>query len=516
MIFIIYIIPIITAVIAAIIFLFIGIKYSSDKNKRDWAEKLSNFEKDKKSLEEKLDKKSKQLEIERKEAAFTERTKIEKELKHHRDELRNLELKLAKKEVVLQSNEEKLENRAKELTKKEKVVVENEKEITEIKANQLKELQRISGLTTADAKKMLIDNMITEAKFEASKLIKKVEDDARKEAERKAKRLITLTVQRLANDYIAETTISTVELPNDEMKGRIIGREGRNIKEFEKCAGVDLIIDDTPEIVTISCYDPYRREISKLALEKLIVDGRIHPTRIEEIITKTTGEVDKIIYETGEQVIMDLGIHNLNEELYTLIGKLKYRTSFGQNVLQHSIEVAKIASLMAYELGANPKVAKRMGLLHDIGKAIDSSVEGTHAQIGSEIALKYGEKPFIAHAIAAHHGDVEFKSIEGVLVATADAISAARPGARKENVETYIKRLEELEGIAMSFDGVDKSYAIQAGRELRVIIKSEKVSDEHAEIMARDIASKIEKQLEYPGVIKIVVVRETRIVQYAK
>jgi ribonucrease Y len=507
---------VIIGVIALIIGVAIGVVLKNASIKKLTEAERTNFEKEKVALEEEFKKKEKQLEIERKEAAITERSKIEQEFKYLREDLRKLELKLAKKEVVLQSNEEKFEQREKDLHKKEKEVIKTEKEVKELKAAELTELQKISGLTTSEAKKMLIDNMMNEAKFEASKLIKKIEDDARKEAERKAKRLITLTVQRLANEFVAETTISTVELPSDEMKGRIIGREGRNIKEFEKCAGVDLIIDDTPEIVTISCYDPYRREISKLALEKLIVDGRIHPTRIEEVINKTIAELDKVIYETGEQVIMDLGIHNIHEDIYTLLGKLKYRTSFGQNVLQHSIEVARIASIMAAELGANPKVAKRMGLLHDIGKAIDSSVEGTHAQIGSDIALKYGEKPFIAHAIAAHHGDVEFKSIEGVLVATADAISAARPGARKENVETYIKRLEELESIAKSFEGVEKSYAIQAGRELRVIIRSEKVSDEQSEIMARDIATKIEKQLEYPGVIKIVVVRETRIIEYAK
>lgn len=490
------------------------IKFIIDKKRVSTSRfEIENF---KKEANEDIDKRRKQLEVEFKEKAITERTKLEAEFKTVREELRSLELRLSKREDTLVAKEEKLDIKLNDLAKKENQLTELQKEVQELKSKEIKELEKICGLTSEEARQLLIDNMVNESKYEATKLIKKIEEEAKKEAERRAKRIIALTTQRIASDYVPETTISTVSLPGDEMKGRIIGREGRNIKEFEKCAKVDLIIDDTPEIVTISCYDPLRREIAKISLERLIVDGRIHPARIEEIVAKTEKDLDKIMLETAEQVILDLGLPNIKEDIARLLGKLKYRTSFGQNVLQHSIEVAKLAALMAAELGANVNVAKRMGLLHDIGKAVDSSMEGTHAALGAEIAKKYGESDYVCHAIAAHHGDIEFKTVEGVLIATADAISAARPGARKESVETYIKRLEQLEEIANSFDGVEKSYAIQAGRELRVIVQSEKVSDEKLEIMARDIAKEIEKKVEYPGIIKVTAVRETRIIEYAK
>jgi len=509
-------IELVSIIIGLIVGLIIGIvlKFIID-NKRIKGEQIT-FEQKRAQLEEELSKRKKQLELEYKEKQLTIRSKVEEEFKNIREELKNLENRLTKKEDFLETKEKKVEEKQQELLKKEQQLNELQKEVSELKEKEIKELEKICGLTSEEARQLLIDNMVNEAKYEATKLIKKIEEEAKKDSERRAKRIIALSTQRIAADYVPEITISTVALPSDEMKGRIIGREGRNIKEFEKCAKVDLIIDDTPEVVTIASFDPLRREIARIALEKLILDGRIHPARIEEIVSKTEKEVEKIMLETAEQAILDLGIPNVKEEIARLLGKLKYRTSYGQNVLQHSIEVAKIAGLMAAELGANVLIVKRMGLLHDIGKAVDSSVEGTHTSIGAELAKKAGENEYVVNAILAHHGDVEFKTVESVLVATADAISASRPGARKESVEAYLKRIEQIEQISNAYEGVEKSYAIQAGREVRVIVKSEKVSDEKLEILARDIAKEIEQKVEYPGIIKVTAIRETRIVEYAK
>ena len=411
---------------------------------------------------------------------------------------------------------ENIERKEESITQKEQAIINKQKDLDKVISKQLEELERISGYTIEEAKSLLLSNIEKEVRHDASLMIKDIESKAKEEADKKAKNIITGAIQRCAADHVAESTVSVVELPNDEMKGRIIGREGRNIRAIETLTGVDLIIDDTPEAVILSGFDPVRREVARIALEKLIVDGRIHPARIEEMVEKAQREVNAIIKEEGEQATFEVGIHNLHPELIKLLGRLRYRTSYGQNVLKHSVEVAHLAGLMAGELGLDIKLAKRAGLLHDIGKALDHEVEGTHVDIGIEVLRRYKESEAVINGMAAHHGDYEPKSMEAVLIAAADALSAARPGARRETLDAYIKRLEKLEEIANTTPGVEKSFAIQAGREIRIIAKPEEVNDEEIVFLAREISKKIESELEYPGQIKVNVVRETRAIDYAK
>jgi len=420
------------------------------------------------------------------------------------------------REELFDKKIEAVEQREEMLNKKQKEIQKLHDEVKELYDKQLEELERISNLSSEEARQLLLNDIEKQIRHEAAIMIKDIESKAKEEADRKAKEIIAYAIQKNAADHVAETTVSVVSLPNDEMKGRIIGREGRNIRTLETLTGVDLIIDDTPEAVILSGFDPIRREIARVALEKLIIDGRIHPARIEEMVEKSRKEVENYIREQGEQAIFETGIHGIHPELVRLLGRLKFRTSYGQNVLHHSIEVSHLSAAMAAELGADVNVAKRAGLLHDIGKALDHEVEGPHVQIGADLAKKYKESPEVIHAILAHHGDVEANTIEAVLVQAADAISAARPGARRETLESYIKRLEKLEEIANSFDGVEKSFAIQAGREIRIMVKPEDVSDEDIVFIARDIVKRIENELEYPGQIKINVIRETRAIEYAK
>ena len=458
----------------------------------------------------------KEITIEAKEEAHRMRSEVEREIRERRAEIQRSEKRLIQKEEAIDRKIENLEKKEEGITKKEQLLFEKQHELDGFIAKQMEELERISGYTAEEAKSILLSNIEKEIRYEASVMIKDIESKAKDEAEKKAKEIITGAIQRCAADHVAESTVSVVPLPNDEMKGRIIGREGRNIRAIETLTGIDLIIDDTPEAVILSGFDPVRREIARLSLEKLIVDGRIHPARIEEMVEKAEKEVNNIIKEEGEQATFEVGIHNLHPELIKLLGRLKYRTSYGQNVLKHSVEVAHLAGLMAGELGLDIKTAKRAGLLHDIGKAIDHEVEGTHVDIGIDLLRKYKESETIINAMAAHHGDYEAKSMEAVLIAAADALSAARPGARRETLETYIKRLQKLEEIANTTPGVERSYAIQAGREIRIIARPEEMNDEEIVFLAREISKKIESELEYPGQIKVNVIRETRAIEYAK
>ncbi|MDI7246874.1 MAG: ribonuclease Y [Bacillota bacterium] len=454
--------------------------------------------------------------LEAKEEAHRLRNEIEQEERTRRAELQRTERRLLQKEESLDRKLEALERKEESITRKERDLEAAKEEVAKLHVEQRAELQRISGLSSEDAKALLLKDVEDEIRHEAAVLIRDIEAQAKEEAERRAREIVAAAIQRCAADHVAETSVSVVSLPSDEMKGRIIGREGRNIRALETLTGIDLIIDDTPEAVILSGFDPVRREIAKVALEKLITDGRIHPARIEEMVEKAQKEVDAIIKEEGESAAIEAGVHGLHPELIRLLGRLKFRSSFGQNVLKHSLEVAHLAAGMAAELGANIAVAKRAGLLHDIGKAVDHEVEGPHVQIGVDLARKYRESPEVIHAIATHHGDEEPKTIEAVLVQAADAISAARPGARRETLEAYIKRLTKLEEVADSFDGVEKAYAIQAGREIRIMVKPEKIDDLAAVRLARDIVKKIEEELEYPGQIKVTLIRETRVVDYAK
>ncbi|WP_461612731.1 ribonuclease Y [Clostridium sp. Marseille-QA1073] len=476
-------------------------------------------EESKKIIEEaKKDAESKKKEaiLEAKEEVHRLRTDLEKESRERRNEIQRLERRTIQREESLDKKSAVLEKKEENLNKKQQEVEILESSIQDLYTKQREELERVSGLTSDEAKQILLDEVRKEIKHEAAVMIKEVEQKAKEEADKKAREIITYAIQRCAADHVAESTVHVVSLPNDEMKGRIIGREGRNIRALETLTGVDLIIDDTPEAVILSGFDPIRREVARIALEKLIVDGRIHPARIEEMVEKAKKDVENDIKEEGEQATFETGVHGLHIEILKLLGRLKYRTSYGQNVLKHSVEVAYLAGLMASELGMDPTLAKRCGLLHDIGKAVDHEVEGPHALIGAELAKKYHESPIVVNAIAAHHGDVESQSLEAVLVQAADAISAARPGARRETLEAYIKRLEKLEEIANSYEGVEKSYAIQAGREIRIMIKPEEIDDAGAIEVARDIVKKIESELEYPGQIKVNVIRETRAIEYAK
>ncbi len=465
----------------------------------------------------------KEAKLHAKDQLYQLKVDFENETKEVRSELKALQKRLGQKEENIDRKTEQLERRDANISKKEQQIAERGKKLQEQEENyqalieqQKIQLERISGLTGDEAKELLIKAMENEARYEAAKLIKRIENESREQADRKAKKIISTAIQRYAGDYVAEKTVSVVNLPSDEMKGRIIGREGRNIRALEAATGIDLIIDDTPEAVILSGFNPVRREVARVSLERLINDGRIHPARIEETVKKVSQEMDAEIREAGEQAAFDLGVHGIHPELIQHIGKLKFRTSYGQNVLQHSMEVGFLCGIMAAELGLNVKQAKRVGVLHDIGKAVDHEVEGPHALIGAKLSKKYGEPPRIVHAISAHHEDVPPTSILAVLVQAADTLSGARPGARREILETYVKRLEELEKVAKSFTGVSKSYAIQAGRELRIIVESQTVSDAEAILMSRDIAKKIEESMSYPGQIKVTVIRETRAVEYAK
>lgn len=458
----------------------------------------------------------KEVTLEAKEEAHRVRNEVDKEVKERRLEVQRSERRLAQKEEVIDRKLNGIEKREEKISKVEKEIASEKEEIDSIFERKIAELEKISGYTAEEAKEMLLEGMEKECRHDASQMIKEIETRAREEADRNAKEILTGAIQRCAADHVAESTLSVVNLPNDEMKGRIIGREGRNIRAIETLTGVDLIIDDTPEAVIVSGFDPIRREIARLALEKLIVDGRIHPSKIEEMIEKAKREVNQIIKEEGDRATFETGIHNLHPEIIKLMGRLHFRTSYGQNVLKHSIEVSHLAGLMAGELGLDVKLAKRGGLLHDIGKALDHEHEGTHVDIGVQILKKYKESENVINAVAAHHGDYEPKTMEAVLVAAADALSAARPGARRETLDVYIKRLEKLEEIANTTEGVDKSFAIQAGREIRIIAKPEQVKDDEISLLAREISKKIESELEYPGQIKVNVVRETRAIDYAK
>lgn len=451
------------------------------------------------------------------------KTEMEEELKERRNELGRMERRLAQKEEHLERKAEQLDKREQDMGKREKdirkaetAVGEKTAEAERLVSDQRTALEHVSGLTADEAKREILRRVEDETRFEAAKLAKRIEEEATEEAVRNGKKILSLAIERYASDYAADATVSAVTLPSDEMKGRIIGREGRNIRALEAATGVDLIIDDTPESVVISSFDPVRRQVAKVSLEKLIADGRIHPARIEELVEKSRKEIDQNMKEEGEKALFDLGLHGIHPELVKLLGRLKYRTSYGQNGLQHSREVAYLAGIMASELGVDTKLAKRAGLLHDIGKALDHEIEGTHMAIGVDVAKKYGENAKVLNAIASHHGDEDPNCIESSLVAAADALSAARPGARRESLEHYMKRLEKLEELAKSFKGVSKCYAIQAGREIRVIVRPEDTTDEACYMISRDLAKRIETEMSYPGQIKVTVIRESRHVEYAK
>ena len=501
------------------------------KEVRERAEKLLS------EAKEKYEEMKRKALVEAKEELLKERERIEEELKEKRRELGELEKRLLrreeyldKREATLDKREENLDRRATFLDKLEAELEEKRAEIErleaellekEMKVNKLlqeevKKLEEISGLTQEEAKEELMRRMEEEIRKELAVKFKKIEEEFEVSAERRAKKILATTIQRLATEAVAETTVSVVDLPNNEMKGRIIGREGRNIRAFELATGVDLIIDDTPEAVTISCFDPVRREIARIALERLVADGRIHPARIEEVVDKVKQEIDQEIINAADEVLFELGIDNVHPELKKLLGKLKFRTSYGQNVLNHAREVAYLAGMIAAEIGADVQLAKRAGLFHDIGKAVTHEIEGSHAIIGAELLKKYGEPEAVVNAAAAHHGEVEFTTIESICASTADALSAARPGARRESLEAYIRRIEKLESIAESFPGVMKAFAIQAGREIRIMVEPDKITDEEAAFLAHQISRKIEEEVQYPGQIKVTVIRETRAVDYAK
>lgn len=507
-----FIVPIILMLVAFVIGYFLR-KYLAEA-------KIASAETEAKKIMEVAEKeaeaKKRESVLEAKEEVLKLRNDMERENRDRRSELQRLERRLMQKEETMDRKVDSIEKKEEVLSQKELDIDARKAQLTEVYHRQLGELERISGMTSEDAKQVLLDGIEKEMQHEAAMMIKEIENKAKEEGEKRARDIISLAIQRCAADHVAETTVTVMPLPSDEMKGRIIGREGRNIRAFETLTGIDLIIDDTPEAVILSGFDPIRREVARIALEKLIIDGRIHPARIEEMVEKAQKEVNTQIREAGEQATFETGVHGLHPELVTLLGRLKFRTSYGQNVLKHSIEVAHLAGLMASEIGADFQITKRAGLLHDIGKSVDHEMEGPHVSIGVDLAKKYRESHDVIHAIATHHGDEDPKTIIAVLVQAADAVSAARPGARRETLESYIKRLTKLEEIANSFEGVDKSFAIQAGREIRIMVKPDKVDDLAAIRLVKDITKKIENELDYPGQIKVMIIRETRVVDYAK
>ncbi len=518
---------IITIVVAAVVAVVVGFgafKYGYSYRKKFAELKIGSAEEEAKRIIdtalEQAEKDSENIKkeklLEAKEDIHKLRSELDKEIKDRRGDLQRQERRVQQKEDTIDKKTQMLEKKEEQIQRKFNEAEETQAEVERVKKLQMAQLEKIAEFTASQAKDYLLKQVEADATHEKALLIKSIEDAAKEEAEEKARHIITGAIQRCAADHVTETTVSVVPLPNDEMKGRIIGREGRNIRTIETLTGIDLIIDDTPEAVILSGFDPVRREIARRSLEKLIVDGRIHPGRIEEMVEKSTKEVESVIKQEGERATFETHVHGLHPELIRLLGRLKYRTSYGQNVLQHSIEVSHLAGLMASELGADVTLAKRAGLLHDIGKAIDHEVEGSHVTIGGDIAKKYKENDKVVHAILAHHGDIEPKTIEACLVQAADGISAARPGARRENLESYIKRLEQLEEIANSFNGVERSFAIQAGREVRIMVKSDAVNDDETILMAKDIVKQIESSMEYPGQIKVNVIRELRAIEYAK
>ena len=510
----------VVGVICSVVFLIVGLLIGYLLRKNVGESKIGSAEQKAQNLildaENAAENIKKEKILEAKEETHRLKSDLENEIRDRRKEVEKSERRILQKEENVEKKLENIERREDGLSKRERSMNEKHQKIDEYLAKQREELEKISGYTQEEAKQILLDEVEKDIRKDASAMITQVETEAKDEADKRAREIVTMAIQRCAADQVAETTVSVVPLPSDDMKGRIIGREGRNIRAIETLTGVDLIIDDTPEAVILSGFDPIRREIARIALEKLITDGRIHPARIEEMVQKATKDVNNIIKEEGEQACFETGVHNLHPEMVKLLGRLKYRTSYGQNVLKHSIEVSLLAGLMASELGYDPRLAKRAGLLHDIGKSIDHEVEGTHVEIGANICKKYKESWKVVNAVQAHHGDVEPTTMEAVLVAAADALSAARPGARRETLESYIKRLESLEEIANTTKGVDKSYAIQAGREIRIAVKPNQVKDDEVPMLAREIAKKIEGELEYPGQIKVNVIRETRATDYAK
>lgn len=511
---------IITACVAVIVTAAITLLITFLYYKNSSAKKIDSAEnKAKNIIDEALrtaDSRKKEILLEAKEESIKAKNELEKETRERRSEVQKYERRVLNKEETLDKKMDAVEKRENSLSRKEEELNRKRQEVESLSAERVQELERISGLTSVQAKEYLLKTVEEEVRHDTAVMIKEMETEAKEGAEKKAKEYIVEAIQRCAVDHVSETAISVVQLPNDEMKGRIIGREGRNIRTLETMTGVDLIIDDTPEAVVLSAFDPIRREIARIALEKLVIDGRIHPARIEEMVEKAQKEVETSIREAGENAALEAGVHGLHPELIKLLGRMKFRTSYGQNVLKHSVEVALLCGLFASELGLDVKTAKRAGLLHDIGKSIDHDMEGSHVQIGSDLCRKYKESAIIINAVEAHHGDVEPQSLIALVVQSADAISAARPGARRENLETYTNRLKQLEDITNDFNGVERSYAIQAGREIRIMVVPEQVSDTDMVLLARDISKKIENELQYPGQIKVNVIRESRVTDYAK